>query len=92
MMRNLFASLKKGEIEGYTQLSIVDSTKFAEDLRSDPKFHWDDSKTLRENLRRYFTVIPFSTSLGDPDPEYLEWFVVLSQKEGLIIIVHEEQK
>lgn len=86
-MHNLLASLKPNELEGITQICVLD----AETLKIDLEIK-SDKPNLRESLKQQgYRVIQMQTSYGrNIDEDYLRWFIAINNKEGLLLIVREE--
>jgi hypothetical protein len=85
---NKFASVR--ETIAIDQIAIHDEKTFLENIRDIAK-KFDPNKSIIENLRQQgFIAMTFGTTLGNSDPTYLNWYLVIDKPNGIIEVIERE--
>lgn len=85
---NIFGDVKRGELRGIIQIALEDETRLRRDLES---YYGKRIKgRLYDWLKEHkdYDVFMFTTTMGDYDPDYLNWYGVIEKDADVLVIVN----
>ena len=86
MKMNIFASVKRGELKEVVQVHLTDETSCRKTIEETfGKVNGRLYDWFKENPN--FDIQPFTTTQGNFDPSYLNWYMVIDKSVDLLIIV-----
>lgn len=87
---NKLVSIKRGELKDIEQVTIVDEASYRRELES--YIGSKISGRLIDWLRKEqgFTCLGFTTTIGDPDPDHINWYAVIDTEANVLILVNRQ--
>lgn len=84
---NIFATVKPEDLAGITQIGMITEQNLRKNLK-------DIGEKIEGRLydhlkkKKNLTLIPFTTTMGNYDPDYLNWYMVIDKEAGVLTIVY----